>query len=491
MGIQKEFYWKVKIVKNKFIGVNALLNVIKTIFGIIFPLITFPYISRVLGVQNIGIYNFSLSIVSYFTLFAGLGISTYAIREGARYRYNRKKVSDFCSEVFSINVISTLVSYVILILCSIFLNKLHDYIIIISILSISISFTTLGCEWIFNIFEEFGLITIRTILCQFISVILMFVFVKNKDSLVQYAVISLIATSGANFINIFAKRKYCDFKFCFNVKMRRHVIPILILFANSVAMTVYINSDVTILGLISGSYYVGLYSVATKVYTMLKSLLGALIIVSIPRLSSYIGMGNKEEYSTTASTILNSLITLAVPIMVGTFALSDKIVFILSGKKFLQATTSLKILSISLLFSIFSWFYTSCVLIVNKEDKSVLKATVFAALSNVVLNVILIPYFNQNAAAFTTAIAELISALVCYFYGRKYFKANLPKNDILSTVLGSIIIILICHFVGIYVSSLYLGIIVSFILSVIAYGLILILFKNKSIELVLSFIKRN
>ena len=109
--------------KNKFIGINALLNAIKTIFSIIFPLITFPYISRVLGVENIGIYNFSSSIVSYFTLLAGLGISTYAIREGARYRNDRNKISDFCSEVFSINFISTLVSYVILLFCLIFLIR--------------------------------------------------------------------------------------------------------------------------------------------------------------------------------------------------------------------------------------------------------------------------------------------------------------------------------------------------------------------------------
>ena len=248
--------------------------------------------------------------------------------------------------------------------------------------------------------------------------------------------------------------------------------------------------DVTILGLISGSYHVGLYSVSTKVYTMLKSLLGALIVVSIPRLSSYIGTGNEREYAETASTILNSLITLAVPVMVGTFALSDKIVFLLSGKDFLPATTSLQILSVALLFSIFSWFYTSCVLIVNKEDKSVLKATTFAALANIILNVLLIPYFNQNAAAFTTALAELISAVVCYLYGRKYFQSNLQKNDIISTLLGSFLIIVICRLVKIYISSLYVSIFVSFMLSVIGYGIVLVLFRNNSLKLILDFVKR-
>lgn len=476
--------------KNKFIGFNALLNAIKTIFSIIFPLITFPYISRVLGVENIGIYNFSTSVVSYFTLLAGLGINTYAIREGARYRNNKKEISEFCSEVFSINLISTLISYGILAVCLFFLPSLRDDVLIILILSVSICFTTLGCEWVFNIYEEFGYITIRTILFQVLSVILMFVFVKNKHSLIQYVLITVLATSGANIINIFARKKFCDIRFRFGVKLKKHLLPIFILFANSIAMTIYINSDVTILGLISGNYYVGLYSVATKVYTMLKSLLGALIVVSIPRLSSYLGAENKKQYVETSSIILNALITIAVPAMVGTFALSDEIVLILSGREYIAASMSLKILSVALVFSIFSWFYTSCVLVVNKQDRSVLKATTLAAVANIVMNVILIPYFNQNAAAFTTALAELISAFVCYLYGRKYFRANLQKNDIISVLMGSVLILLICYLVRLCISSLCVSIVVSVVISMIVYGAVLVLFRNNSLKYILDFVKR-
>ena len=476
--------------KNKFIGVNALLNAIKTIFSIIFPLITFPYISRVLGVENIGIYNFSTSVVSYFTLLAGLGINTYAIREGARYRNNKKEISEFCSEVFSINLISTLISYGILAVCLFFLPSLRYDVLIILILSVSICFTTLGCEWVFNIYEEFGYITIRTILFQVLSVILMFVFVKNKHSLIQYVLITVLATSGANIINIFARKKFCDIRFRFGVKLKKHLLPIFILFANSIAMTIYLNSDVTILGLISGNYYVGLYSVATKVYTMLKSLLGALIVVSIPRLSSYLGAENKKQYVETSSIILNALITIAVPAMVGTFALSDEIVLILSGREYIAASMSLKILSVALVFSIFSWFYTSCVLVVNKQDRSVLKATTLAAVANIVMNVILIPYFNQNAAAFTTALAELISAFVCYLYGRKYFRANLQKNDIISVLMGSVLILLICYLVRLCISSLCVSIVVSVVISMIVYGAVLVLFRNNSLKYILDFVKR-
>lgn len=476
--------------KNKFIGVNALLNAIKTIFSIIFPLITFPYISRVLGVENIGIYNFSTSVVSYFTLLAGLGINTYAIREGARYRNNKKDISEFCSEVFSVNLISTLISYGILAVCLFFLPSLHDDALIIMILSVSICFTTLGCEWVFNIYEEFGYITIRTILFQILSVILMFVFVKNKHSLIQYALITVLATSGANIINIFARKKFCDIRFCFGRKLKKHLLPILILFANSIAMTIYINSDVTILGLISGNYYVGLYSVATKVYTMLKSLLGALIVVSIPRLSSYLGADNKKQYVETSSIIRNALITIAVPAMVGTFALSDEIVLILSGREYIAASMALKILSVALVFSIFSWFYTSCVLVVNKQDRSVLKATTLAAVVNIVLNVILIPYFNQNAAALTTALAEFVSAFVCYLYGRKYFHTNFQKNDIISVLMGSLLILLICYLVRLCISSLCVSIAVSVVISMLVYGVVLVLFRNNSLKYILDFVKR-
>ena len=476
--------------KNKFIGVNALLNAIKTIFSIIFPLITFPYISRVLGVENIGIYNFSTSVVSYFTLLAGLGINTYAIREGTRYRNNKKDISEFCSEVFSVNLISTLISYGILAMCLFFLPSLHDDALIIMILSVSICFMTLGCEWVFNIYEEFGYITIRTILFQILSVILMFVFVKNKHSLIQYALITVLATSGANIINIFARKKFCDVRFCFGRKLKKHLLPILILFANSIAMTIYINSDVIILGLISGNYYVGLYSVATKVYTMLKSLLGALIVVSIPRLSSYLGADNKKQYVETSSIILNALITIAVPAMVGTFALSDEIVLILSGREYIAASMALRILSVALVFSIFSWFYTSCVLVVNKQDRSVLKATTLAAVVNIVLNVILIPYFNQNAAALTTALAEFVSAFVCYLYGRKYFHTNLQKNDIISVLMGSLLILLICYLVRLCISSLCVSIAVSVVISMLVYGVVLVLLRNNSLKYILDFVKR-
>lgn len=204
--------------RNKSLTVNAFLNLIKTMCSVLFPLITFPYISRILGVNNLGIFNFSSSVISYFTLIAGLGINTYAIREGAKIRDDRKELSEFSSEVFTINFISTIISYLLLFLCILLFNKLQVNCIIIAVLSLSILFTTVGCEWIYNIFEDFKYITFRSILFQIISLVMLFLFVRTKDDLLVYAIITVIATSGANIVNMITRGKYVDIRFRFSKK---------------------------------------------------------------------------------------------------------------------------------------------------------------------------------------------------------------------------------------------------------------------------------
>ena len=220
------------------IGVNAGLNMIRTACQVIFPLITFPYVSRVLHVENIGIYNFCQSVISYFSLLAALGISTYAIREGARYRDNEEKMSLFASEVFSINFISTAFSYLILVVCILLIPRFNQYSSIMVALSISIMFTLIGSEWIFQIYEDYKYITIRGILFQFISLILMFVLVRNSSDLFAYVWITVISCSGANILNAVSRRKYCKIRLTINAKILTHLAPILVLFATSVATTI-------------------------------------------------------------------------------------------------------------------------------------------------------------------------------------------------------------------------------------------------------------
>jgi O-antigen/teichoic acid export membrane protein len=217
-------------------------------------------------------------------------------------------------------------------------------------------------------------------------------------------------------------------------------------------------------------------------------MLAAVIIVSIPRLSAYLGKKKTEDFNRTANQILNALIVIVIPAMVGLTALSRNIVFIIAGQEYVDANISLKILSVALLFSIFSWFYTSCVLIPYRCENKVLMATIVAALANIGLNFILIPIFKQDAAAFTTLIAEALSMTITWWYGRKYFKVSFLKKDIMSVIIGCIAICIICTVSEKYISSILISTAFSIIVSVLIYMIVLLTMKNQAVKTVLEII---
>ena len=178
------------------IKLNAILNVIKTISSILFPLITFPYASRILLPENIGKVNFASSYISYFTLIATLGITTYAIRECSIVRNDKKLLSQKASEIYSINLVTTIIAYILLVSSLFAFRFLDTYRTLIIIHSTVILCTTLGADWLNTAMEDFTYITIRTVLFQIISIMLMFVFVKTKEDYVRYAWIIIFSSSG-------------------------------------------------------------------------------------------------------------------------------------------------------------------------------------------------------------------------------------------------------------------------------------------------------
>ena len=193
--------------QTKSLKVNSVINIIKTVLSIIFPLITFPYASRVLGVNGIGRVDYANSISNYFVLFAELGITTYAVREGAKIRENKEQLNQLCSEIVIINSISTAVAYTGLVLCS-FLPVLKNYQNILLLCGTTMIFNLIGVNWIFNIFEDYVYITVRTFVFQVLALICMFCFVRSSDDYIIYAGLVVMANVGSNIFNIFYKRKY-------------------------------------------------------------------------------------------------------------------------------------------------------------------------------------------------------------------------------------------------------------------------------------------
>lgn len=469
---------------------NALLNVIKQLCAVIFPLITMPYVSRVLGTDNYGKINFSMSIVNYFIIFAGLGTQNYGTREGARLRQNRPAFDRFASEVFTLNSLSVLLAYSVLFCILMCFDTLSGYTTLILVQSLSIAFTWLGMDWVNSAHEDYAFITIRYIVAQFLAILSMFLFVKDSQDYVIYATITTLAGYGVNLLNIFYIRKYTHVKFCFSKSMFQHLLPLIILLSNSIAVTIYVNSGITLLGLFRTDAEVGIYSIATKIYTIVKQLLNAMLIVFIPRLSAMLGQNQENDYVQMLHGLLNVLIGLLLPAVVGLMCLSNEIVLLISGPEFLEAGKSLLILGISLGFAVFACFFSNCILLPIKKDKLFLFATLAGCGTNIVLNFIAIPLWGHIGAALTTVAAEAVVMAVCLICSRKFVALSVSRKGIFSTAIGCAVIVGITSVVKLFSLPLILHLMVSIGLSVIAYVAVLAIFKNPLIKDAVLMLKK-
>lgn len=472
--------------KHKSLKKNVALNGIKTIVTMIFPIVTFPYISRILQVNNLGKVNFSTSIVNYFLLLAGLGISTYAIREGARLRDNNKQLNEFSNQIFTINIISTIASYILLVAILFSSEKLQLYKVLILIQSLNILGNTLGINWIYSIYEDYLYITIRTIIFQIISLVLMFLFVKEQNDYIVYAWILVISNSGSNILNYINSKKYIKLRITKNINLKKHLKPILIIFASSVATTIYVNADSTMLGIMCDDYSVGLYSASVKVYTILKALVASAILVTLPRLSNYLANGKTNEFKNLIHKLFDLTLIILLPIATGILMTSKEIILILSGPLYIDSIISLNLLSISLIFSILAVFCTNAILLPMKFEKVVMKSTILSAIANIMLNLFFIKIMKQNGAAITTIISEIIVFYIQYRIVRVHVSIDFNIKNYFSLILGCMGIVLVCIVIDTLSASIVIAFLLKVIISAAIYISTLLVCKNK---IVIGFIK--
>lgn len=467
--------------KEKSILKNVILNVIRVSLSIIFPLITFPYISRVLMAENLGKVNYALSIENYFALLAALGINTYAIREGARRRNNPEQLSIFVNEIFTVNLITTFFAYVFMFIVIAANKALHPYALLIGLQSLSILFTTIGVDWINSIFEDYLYITVRGLIVQALSLGLMFLWVKTPDDYYLYAMLTVFSNGLCGVLNFFYSRRYVKIHLIRKCQFLRHIKKLLIFFANNLAMNVYLNSDITMLGYIEDDYVVGIYSVVVKIYNVIKAIIAALFTVCIPRLSAYYGNGCTKEYKNLVNTTVGVCTLLVFPSVTGLILLAQPIVLIISGKAYIQAASSLSIIAVGIIGAIYGGIFTNCINIPMKREKYNLEATVLAAVINVILNFAAIPIWKENGAAITSIIAEFTVLIYCVVTNKEFWniidKSFLAPN-IAASLLETVAIILLYILIRMFVSNIYIYMILLVVMSAFSYAFLLLLTKN-------------
>lgn len=475
--------------KKKSLGVNAILNAFKSALSIIFPLITYPYAFRILHASGIGKVNYSSSIVSYFSLIAALGISTYAVREGAKLRTNKSKFEDFCSQMFSLNVITTIISYMVLITVICLSESLVPYKFIIILLSVTIAFSTFGIEWVNTIFEDFLFITVRSIIINIITLVLLFVLVRTEGDYAAYAFLTVVTSGCICFSNWFYCKKYVRIRFTKNIEIRRHIKPILTFFVNNIATSIYVNADTTMLGFLIGDSAVGLYSIAVKVYNVIKAMLAALYTVAVPRIAYYVGENDKENIKKTFTALFSNLTIILLPATVGLVSISGEIVLVMGGKEYMAATSTLRILAVALIGAIVGGSITYCLNIPLGKEKITAKATIYSAVINIALNFFAIPLLSQNGAAITTVISEFFVAAYCIAKSpdiKNYLDINIWKQSLKCAIIGCFTIVIITFFVNSIAPPLILKLFFILVISVIIYCCELVVLKNPMALSILS-----
>lgn len=461
--------------KKKSMKLNAILNGIRQCCTMLFPLVTIPYITRILGTENYGKVNFGSSVSSYFILIGAFGVNAYAIREGAKIRNEKEKYAAFASEVFSINMLTTAISYALLFLLLLFWGKVKDYRLLICIQALPIIFTTLGTDWNNNIFEDFAYTTIRYMMVQIASILLMLLFVRKSEDYIVYAFITAAANIGGSIVNFFYIRKnYVKVRLTFKMRMKQHLMPMFYLFSNTIASTIYVNSDITILTLIKGDSVTGIYSIAVKIYTIIKQFIYAIVGVALPRLSFYIGQDRKEDYNALLTKLLHCLMLLIMPSMVGLVMVGEKIIILIAGESFKSGRTALYILAVAIIFSVLSFLYVYGVMIPYGYEKKCLIFTSVAAVTNVVLNMFFIPVMSLNGAAITTVISEAIVLGMSMYFTKGLYKMNIPWYMFVPCGIGCIGVVAVCSFVNSLQLSNNLSLVVSITGSCIVYGIALL-----------------
>lgn len=398
------------------------MNVVLSMSAFIFPLITFPYVSRVLMPTGTGLVSFANSIIAYFALFAQLGIPTYGIRACAKVRDDKEKLSKVVQELLIINSIISVLVYIVFFASLMIVPKMRNNKTLFIVMSATILFNVIGIEWMYKALEQYTYIAIRSIIFKFIALILMFLLVRSKNDYVWYGVITIFAASASNILNFFNAHKYISLKPIGNYNFKQHLKAITIFFAMSCATTIYTNLDSAMIGFIKGVTENGYYSAAVKIKIVLVSVVTSLGTVLLPRASYYIENGLNDEFKRISNKAINFVFVIAVPMMIYFIIFAPESIFFLAGDAYSKSILPMQIIMPTLLFIGLTNIMGLQMLVPMGKEKYVMSSEIVGAVVDLILNASLIPIFGASGAAIGTVVAEFAVWIVQFLCLRDYIK---------------------------------------------------------------------
>ena len=458
---------------------NAFYSVLRVFLSLVFPLITFPYASRILLPEGIGKVNFANTITTYFVLIASLGIGSYATREAVKLRDNKQALTKFFKEIISINIVCCFIAYILFFVSLYFIPKFSDYRDLLLICSIKIFFSVLGIEWLYNAFEEFKYLTVRSFLIQLFSLIYLFVFVHTKEDIIHYAIFGLFLAVGNNVLNFIYVGKYIDISYKTHLEIKKHFKSIIVSFGITIVTSIYTLLDTTMLGFLSTDIEVGYYTASTKLGHMVLSMLTAITAVLFPRLTDYAKNNEKEKFIELVKKCINILILLSIPNTSGIIILSKPLILLLSGEEYLPSILSMQIISPIVIIISFGSLIGAQILPAIGKEKISFYSYIVGAITNISLNVIFIPKLGASGAAIGTVFAEFAVTLIQILYVRDFFKYKEYLITLFESIISSFIMLIIIYIIISLITNPLIQLLISFIAGILIYSICLILLRNK------------
>lgn len=399
------------------------------ILALILPIITSPYIARVIGAEGLGVYSYTYTVANYFVLFAMLGIKNYGNRVIAQTRDNADMLNSSFSSLLVVHVGVSVISVIAYLSYSVLMKDDMPYALIQSVFVLSALF---DISWFYFGIEKFKLTVVVSTAIKLLNVLCIFLFVREKCDLWKYCLIMSMGTLCNQLVLWIPLKKYVCFVRPTMHSMRRHLKPLLVLFIPAIAISLYKYMDKIMIGIISGKAQLGYYENAEKVINISLSVIGALGTVMLPRMSNLMQSSNQNAVLRYITVSIRYIMCLAFSISFGLAGVGRVFAPLFWGKEFTPSGMIILGLAATIPFWSFANVIRTQYLIPAERDKDYLYSVMLGAIVNLVINYAMIPQFGAMGATVGTIAAEVS---VCAFQGwvvrkeldiKKYINISLP-----------------------------------------------------------------
>ena len=472
----------------KSIKKNYIYNLIYQLLIILLPLVTTPYLSRVLGAENIGIYSYTLSITTYFILFGSLGVAMYGQREIAYVQNNKYERSKIFFEVLTFRFITLGIALITFYLA--FCTK-GEYTVYYKILILELLANSIDISWFFQGLEEFKKTVMRNTIVRLISVVCIFVFVKTQDNLLQYFIIYVLSTFIGNISLWFYLPKLIHKIKIKELKPFKHFKATIALFIPQIAVQIYTVLDKTMIGtIIDDKKEVGYYDQAQKIVKLLLTIATSLGTVMIPRMANTFANGNTEKLKEYLFKSFRFVFFIVFPIMFGVISVSEKFVPIFFGSGYDKVAILIIVIAPILLAIGMSNVIGQQYLLPTKRQKEFTISVTIGAIMNFILNLIFINLWKSIGASIATVIAECAVTITQIILVRKSIKLREILKTGINYFIAAIFMFIVSILVGLVIKSNIISIFLQVIAGGITYFTILFIMKDDLIYEGIGLVKQ-